>query len=174
MRAYICASGLDQRVRCVVRQHHRPADRRRHRQFNRPIKAFGRAQRCVDLFGLRLRLRLVYLFENDCELIAAKPRGDIRSADLRLHQLSGVHQRKISCAMPMLVVDQLHAVDVDKQHRSRRVIALGAGNALIEGGEKMATIEQRRQRITDRDALQLVIGDAQQPVFPAQRSHFSL
>jgi len=63
------------------------------------------------------RIREAGLGEDDRELVAAHPAGDVRAPDDRLQSLGHAGEDGVSGQMPDAVVDRLEVVDVEEDER---------------------------------------------------------
>src|SRR3546814_9810053 len=70
--------------------------------------------------------------------------------------------------MTKAVVDIFELVDVDEHDRGALGVALEPRHAVVNRGQEIAAVEQRRQRVALGHALQLGDGDLQYAVFAAQ------
>ena len=89
------------------------------------------------------------------ELVAAQPGDDVRLAQAPLQQIGDPPQDRVADGVPVAVVDELEAVDVEHHEARRHRIALGErdgrGQLLLE----RTAVEQPRQRVVVGQMLQL-------------------
>src|SRR3546814_1808263 len=85
--------------------------------------------------------------------------SDVCSSDL---------QREIARGMTKAVVDIFELVDVDEHDRGALGVALEPRHAVVNRGQEIAAVEQRRQRVALGHALQFGDRDLQYAVLGAQ------
>src|SRR4029078_6268757 len=64
------------------------------------------------------------LGEDDCELVAANPAGDVRPAHDEAPPLGDLGEHRASPKMSDLLVDRLEVVEVEEEHREATVVAM--------------------------------------------------
>ncbi len=81
-------------------------------RFRRVVgfEIFVESRDCVFFTGVEVG------YEN-CKLIAAKPRDDVGTSETAIEYRGGIDQRVVAFVMTKLVVDSLHAVEVDKEQQ---------------------------------------------------------
>ena len=90
------------------------------------------------LGGLDRRLRVVHIFEQDRELVAAEAGGGVGGPDARGDALSDLEQDPVAGGVAEAVVDGLEVVEVDEQHSHPDAVAEGPRDRVAD-----ALVEQR-------------------------------
>ena len=104
-------------------------------------------QRGPDALGDAGGSRDVGVFEQDGELVAAKPRGRVLGADRRPQPMRGLDQDVVAGGVTEAVVDRLEVVEVDEE--DRQVADLAAVEGVFDPFPEQAPVGQSRQRIVE-------------------------
>ena len=115
----------------------------------------------VDAVGDAGRVRLAGdVVQQHGELVAAHARQRIAGADAALQPAGDAHQQLVAGLVPQAVVDGLEAVEVQIQHRERRVThrAPRAVEEVLQAIEEQRAVGQVRELIVKSAVLQLLFG----------------
>src|SRR5207237_1227046 len=109
----------------------------------------------------------VSMGKKDRELIAADPRRDIRVPQVELEDLGHASQSAIACRVTALIVEALHSVEVEREHRDRTLIPGSVSQRPIEvraettpiceAGELIAMREVAKPRVLVLEVLDPVL-----------------
>ena len=93
--------------------------------------------------------------EQDAELVAADPRGDVALAGRAPDDTRDGAQRVVACAVAECVVDLLESVEIEEEEGDHRAVAAGAIQRLLAEGGKPAAVVEPREIVGEREPLEL-------------------
>ena len=111
----------------------------------------GRGEQVQDAGGDRLAVGVVDVLEQDRELVAAEPRGDVVRAHAGTDALGHLGQHGVAGRVPALVVDGLEVIEVEEQHRR---LASAAAQRLLQPAQEQRAVAQPGQRVAIGLALE--------------------
>src|SRR6266436_5050125 len=87
--------------------------------------------------------------QNQSKFVAAVSRGSVNCAGMIAQNLADAHQRAAAGEMPVLIVDGLEAVHVEKHDAEGTLRAPRAVNLGLKNADEATVIRQSRERIGD-------------------------
>ena len=102
--------------------------------------------------------RLVQIFGNDCELVAAETADKIDFAHVRPQPRRNLLKQGVAGWMSQRIVDILEAIEIEAKHRHQLVVPARSGDSAIEMLAKLQTVGEPGERIMHRQIADLILG----------------
>ena len=107
-----------------------------------------------------LAVALVGVLEQDGELVAAEPRGEVVRAHAAADALGRGHQHGVAGGVPGMVVDPLEVVEVEEQHGADPA---GPGERLVHAAHEQRAVGEVGERVAVGLALERALQLAHAP-----------